>query len=99
TLSKSIKSLKRGGAVCLIGILGGTEASIEVIPILMRQLRLLGVFVGAKSVFLAMNRVIEHARIKPIINRVFSFDEAPEAFSYFASKSHFGKVCIEGVSH
>lgn len=95
SLNKAIASLKRGGAVCLIGILGGTEASIDIVAVLMRQLRLLGVFVGSKSVFLAMNRVIEHKKIKPVVNRVFTFDEAPAALAYLASGNHFGKVCIE----
>ncbi|WP_376768191.1 zinc-binding dehydrogenase [Paenibacillus alginolyticus] len=41
-----------------------------------------------------MNRAIAAHRVKPVIDRVFSFDEAKEAFSYFKEASNFGKVII-----
>lgn len=100
TLNKAIASVKRGGVVCLIGVLGGTNADIEVVSVLMKQLRLFGVFVGSKNLFLAMNRVIEHSRIRPVISKIFSFDEADKAFYFLESGNHFGKICIEiGEGH
>lgn len=95
TLRKALRSLKKGGTALIIGILSGTKAELEITPILMRQLKLIGVFVGSKAVFLSMNRVIEHSNIKPVINKVFSFDDAKEAFDYLSSEQHLGKVCIE----
>jgi NADPH:quinone reductase-like Zn-dependent oxidoreductase len=50
--------------------------------------------VGSRSSFEAMNRAIEHHKVKPVIDRVFSFGEAAEAFRYVASRGQFGKVVI-----
>ncbi|NRF91686.1 zinc-binding dehydrogenase [Paenibacillus frigoriresistens] len=53
-----------------------------------------GIAVGSRAQFNAMNRAIAAHRVKPVIDRVFSFDEAKEAFSYFKEASNFGKVII-----
>lgn len=95
TINKAIASVKRGGVVSVIGILSGTKEAIDLRPILMNNIRIQGIFVGGKTVFAAMNRVLEHAEIRPIIDRVFEFDDAPAAFSYLESAKHFGKVCIK----
>ena len=94
TINKAIASVKRGGQVSVIGILSGLREDIDLRPILMNNIRIQGIFVGAKTVFSAMNRVIEHGKIRPIIDRIFDFNDAPAAFSYLESAQHFGKICI-----
>lgn len=94
TINKAIASVKRGGVITVIGILSGTTENFDLRPILMRQIRIHGVFVGAKSLFMAMNRVIEHGNIHPVIDKVFDFKDAPKAFDYLESGAHFGKVVI-----
>lgn len=95
TLSRAIASVKKGGVVCVIGVLTGAEEALNLRPILMNNLRLQGIFVGAKSVFVAMNRVLAHAKIHPIIDSIFDFADARKAFYYLESAQHFGKVCIK----
>ena len=46
------------------------------------------------QMFEAMNRAIAVSRLKPIIDKVFSFDDAPAAYRYLQSAQHFGKVVI-----
>ncbi len=94
TINKAIASLKRGGVITVIGILSGTTEAFDLIPILMRQIRIHGVFVGSKTLFSAMNRVIEHSQIRPVIDRTFDFKDAPAAFDHLESGAHFGKVVI-----
>ncbi|MFD0154477.1 zinc-binding dehydrogenase [Streptomyces sp. NPDC055721] len=50
--------------------------------------------VGSRAQFLAMNRFIEEKRIRPVIDRTFLFDDAPDAFRHYASGSAFGKVVV-----
>lgn len=95
TLPKSIQATKKGGSVCVIGVLSGVLEPLDLRQILMNQLRIQGVFVGPKTVFTAMNRVLQHQKIIPVIDRVFAFDKAPLAFSYLESQAHFGKVVIK----
>ncbi|WP_231511445.1 zinc-binding dehydrogenase [Chondromyces apiculatus] len=52
------------------------------------------VFVGSRVMFEEMNRVLVEHRIKPVIDRVFAFEEAPEALKYLESGAHFGKIVI-----
>ena len=41
-----------------------------------------------------MNRAIETARVHPVVDRVFAFDQAKEAMKHMESGAHFGKVVI-----
>lgn len=53
------------------------------------------VFVGPRTQYEEMNRVIEAQKIKPAIDeRVFEFGDARDAFKYMETQQHFGKVCI-----
>jgi NADPH:quinone reductase-like Zn-dependent oxidoreductase len=94
TLERSIMSTKKNGVICVIGVLSGTKEPIDVRQILMNNLRIQGIFVGAKTVFSAMNRVLAHQKIRPVIDRTYDFKDAPKAYSYLESAKHFGKVCI-----
>jgi NADPH:quinone reductase-like Zn-dependent oxidoreductase len=44
--------------------------------------------------FESMNRAIEQAQLRPVIDRTFAFDQAPDAFRYLTEGAHFGKVCV-----
>ena len=93
TMATSIRAVKRGGVISLIGVLSGL-GQIDPMPILMRSIRLQGIFVGSRAMFERMNRAIEMHNIKPVIGRVFPFEETPAALAYMESGSHFGKIVI-----
>jgi NADPH:quinone reductase-like Zn-dependent oxidoreductase len=94
TLPKALASLGLGGHVALIGGLTGFEGNIEVGAVTNRLGALTSIYVGSRADFEAMNAFISKHKLKPVIDRVFSFEEAPAAFSYLESGSHFGKVAI-----
>jgi NADPH:quinone reductase-like Zn-dependent oxidoreductase len=93
TLERSIKAVRIGGHIALIGVLSGT-GTINPIPILMKSVRIQGVFVGSRAMFEDMNRLIVGEGIRPVIDRVFPFSETPAAFKYLENASHFGKVVL-----
>ena len=62
TIGRAIQSVKKGGVVCVIGVLSGASEALDLRPILMNNIRLQGIFVGAKTVFQNMNRVLEQQR-------------------------------------
>ena len=41
-----------------------------------------------------MNRALELREVHPVVDRVFEFGEAPEAYRHLESQRHFGKVVI-----
>ena len=95
TLSQSLAAVRPGGTISLIGNLGGNECTLSVVPILMRQVRLQGVFVGPRDAFEGLVRDLEQTSVLPQIDRVFPYQELPEALRYLESGKHFGKVCLE----
>lgn len=94
TMAQSLRAVRPGGTVSLIGVLAGKVADLDLTSVLMTQVRVQGVFVGHRAGFLAMSRAIAQARLRPRIDRVFAFHEARAAFEYLASGAHQGKVCI-----
>jgi NADPH:quinone reductase-like Zn-dependent oxidoreductase len=93
TLPTSLKAVRLGGYIALIGVLSG-GGDINPVPILMKNIRVQGIFVGSRRMFEAMNRAIETAALHPVVDRVFSFDQAIEAMKYMETGAHFGKVVI-----
>jgi NADPH:quinone reductase-like Zn-dependent oxidoreductase len=94
TLEKSMKAVRTGGTISLIGVLTGTAGEINPRSILMRTIRLQGIYVGSREMFEEMNRAIALHKLKPVIDRVFPFADAVEAYRYLESGAHFGKVVI-----
>lgn len=94
TLSKSLRAVRVGGHISLIGVLTGTTAEVNPLPVLMQSVRVQGVYVGSREMFEAMNRAIVLHQLRPVVDRVFAFEEAGEAFQYMESGAHFGKICI-----
>jgi NADPH:quinone reductase-like Zn-dependent oxidoreductase len=94
TLEQSLRAVRVGGTLSLIGVLSGSAGNVNLMPVLMQNIRLQGVLVGSRDSFEAMNRAIEMGKLRPVIDRVFEFEEARQALEYLASGAHFGKVCI-----
>src|SRR5439155_7356933 len=73
TLAQSLRALRIGGKITLIGVLSGA-AEINPMLIFARRANLQGISVGSTQMFEAMNRAITVSRLKPIIDKVLSFD-------------------------
>jgi NADPH:quinone reductase-like Zn-dependent oxidoreductase len=94
TLNRSLKATKVGGRLSLIGVLTGGAAEVGIFPVLMKNLRIQGIYVGSVEMFESMNRAIALNSLKPVIDRVFPFEQAADAYRYLESGAHFGKVVI-----
>ena len=94
TLPQSLRAIRPGGTIAMIGILSGSAMSASLGLIITRQVRLQGVTVGHRDGFEAMLRAIDQHRLKPVVDRVFAFGELKEAMAYLQSGAQFGKVCL-----
>ncbi|GGG57826.1 zinc-dependent alcohol dehydrogenase family protein [Paenibacillus radicis (ex Gao et al. 2016)] len=95
TLNRSIEAVRQNGQINLIGALSGKEVeNLSLLPIFTRKVRLHGVRTGNRDMFEAMNRAIKYNALYPVIDRVFSFANAVDAFKYLEDKDYFGKICI-----
>jgi NADPH:quinone reductase-like Zn-dependent oxidoreductase len=95
TFAQSLKAARIGGAVTQIGVLTASSEPLDIRPMLMRQLRISGIYVGSREHFVALNRALEQSRIQPVVDRVYPLADAREAFRAMESGSHFGKLVIE----
>ncbi|MFP2908456.1 zinc-dependent alcohol dehydrogenase family protein [Pyxidicoccus sp. 3LFB2] len=94
TFEKSLRAVRVGGTVSVIGVLSGGAGNVPLTPILMQNLRVQGILVGHRQGFEAMNRALTLHGVRPVVDRVFPFAEARAAFEYLKSGAHFGKVVI-----
>lgn len=94
TLPQSLRCIRPGGTVAMIGILSGSAMATSLGLIITRQVRLQGVTVGHRDGFEAMLRAIDQHRLKPVVDRVFAFEELKDAMAYLQSGAQFGKVCL-----
>ncbi len=94
TLAESLRAVRIGGTIHLIGVLAAGEAPLSIVPVFMQQVRVQGVLVGHRDAFEAMNRAFAEHQVRPVVDRVFPFEEVPAAFEHLGSGAHFGKVCV-----
>ena len=94
TFDQSVRALRYGGTMSLLGILAGTQGPIDTYAVFHRNLRVHGVYVGSVAMFEDLLRALDGSKLEPVIDRVFGFAEARAAYERLQSGAHFGKVVI-----
>jgi NADPH:quinone reductase-like Zn-dependent oxidoreductase len=94
TLPQSLRVVRPGGTISMIGVLSGVNMGVSLGLIVTRMVRLQGITVGHRDSFEAMTRAMAQHHVKPVIDRIFSFEELKEAMEYLRQGKHFGKICI-----
>jgi NADPH:quinone reductase-like Zn-dependent oxidoreductase len=94
TLQQSLRAVRFGGTISLIGNLAGTKTELLLTQIFMQRIRVNGILVGHRESFEAMNRAIALHQLRPVIDRAFPLEEAHAAFDHMAAGDHFGKIVI-----
>jgi NADPH:quinone reductase-like Zn-dependent oxidoreductase len=95
TMQKSVNAVKMGGHIAVIGVLSGKGEGINPVSILQKSIKMHGIFVGSRQMFEDMNRLISQHSLKPVIDKVFEFEEAREALKYMETGAHFGKIVVK----
>ncbi|HEX8639288.1 MAG TPA: NAD(P)-dependent alcohol dehydrogenase [Pyrinomonadaceae bacterium] len=94
TLQKSLNAARYGGHIAVIGALSGA-GEVNPVSILMKAVRLQGIFVGSRQMFEDLNRLICQYNLKPVIDRVYEFEEVKDALKHMESAAHFGKIVVK----
>ena len=92
TMEQSLEAARVGGRIAYVGVLTG--GTINPVAIMRKSIRLQGVYVGSRAMFEDMNRAFSAHAIRPIIDRTFAFEAAPDAFRHMRAAGHFGKIVI-----
>jgi NADPH:quinone reductase-like Zn-dependent oxidoreductase len=94
TLPQSLRAIRPGGTISLIGVLSGSTLDVNLGLVVTRHVRLQGITVGNRDDFGAMTRAIAFSGLHPVVDRVWAFEELPAALDYLGTGQHFGKLCI-----
>jgi NADPH:quinone reductase-like Zn-dependent oxidoreductase len=95
TVNRSIAAAAMGGSIAIIGGVSGFGGEVNPMTLLASAKRLVGIYVGSRAMLEQVMRFAADAQIKPVVDRVFTFDDAQDAYRYMASGAHFGKVVID----
>jgi NADPH:quinone reductase-like Zn-dependent oxidoreductase len=99
TLRKSFECVAFGGLIASIGYVSGKQdqegdRTNTNLLALRRNVTLKGIINGPRDKLEEMLRFYEEEKIKPVVDKVFGFEQAAEALKYLFSGSHFGKVVV-----
>lgn len=94
SLPQSLKAVKYGGRISLIGGLGGWDTQVSLMEMFASGATLQPIFVGSVAMFEAMKRLIEARKLRPVIDEVFAFEAATEALAKMERGEHIGKIVI-----
>ncbi len=96
TITQSIRALRSGGTVAVIGRLTGSEpARLDPAELFIGGKRLVGLSIGSRAMALELARFVEQSGLRPVVDRVFGYRDAGAAFHYLAAGRHIGKVVID----
>lgn len=94
TLAQVLRVCNYGARVGVIGILSGQNANIHIRDLLSKQIQIRGIFMESTEELRALMRAVDSFKLKPAIDKIFSFSQVKEAYSYLESQKHIGKVVI-----
>lgn len=94
TVEQSIGCIRVGGTITIIGAVSGMGGGIPPRSLIPTSARVLGVYVGSRAMHEDLARCVGANGIKPVVDRVFAFDDLPAAFRHFEAGRHFGKVGV-----
>jgi NADPH:quinone reductase-like Zn-dependent oxidoreductase len=95
TLGRSLKAVRPGGTIALLGALTGLKGEVDIGPILMKRVKVAGIMVDCRAAFADMVCFVEKHQIEPVIDARFSFDELDSALRHMQAGKHFGKIVVE----
>ena len=96
SVARSIAAIRYCGHISVVGNLAG-KAMIDPAALFAKRASMCGIQVGSRDMFEAMNRALAVAKLQPVIDRVFDFDNVRPAYAYLDSARHFGKVVIRAA--
>lgn len=95
TFNQSVRAVRMGGKIALIGVLAESNSPVQLVPVLMKNIQVQGILVGHRQAFREYLQFVEHHQLEPPIDRIFQgFEKVSLAFQTMAKGHHFGKLVI-----
>ena len=94
TFGKSVASLARGGRLVTCGATSGPGVDLDLRYVFARHLSLLGSHMGGKHELAGLLPFFDTGALKPVVDRVFSLEEAADAHRRLENREQFGKIVL-----
>lgn len=94
TIDQSLRAVSAGGVVALVGFLSGKAPGLDFSRLMGASATIQPIHVGSRTDLQDVVRVITTLKLQPVIDQVFTFDQAPAAFARLRSGQHIGKIVI-----
>lgn len=95
TIEQSLKAIRIGGHIAIVGVVAGLGTGMNPAVLIGNSAKLQGLSVGSRDMFEAMCRAIDLHRIHPVVDKVFPWTEVGAAFKAMQGGEHFGKIVLE----
>ena len=95
TIEQSMRAIRIGGHVAIVGVVGGLGGPFNTAALIGNSAKLQGLSVGSRDMFEAMCRLIELHRIAPVVDKVFPWTDVKAAFAAMQGGEHFGKIVLQ----
>ena len=95
TINRSIACTRAGGHIGLVGFVSGFGATLDPVSVLGRGITLKGIGIGSRVQFESLLRAMSAHQIRPVIDRVFAFEDFRTAFQLLDAGTYVGKILIK----
>ncbi len=95
TIQQSLRAVRIGGHIAIIGVVAGMGEGLNPAALIGNSAKLQGLSVGSREMFEAMCRAISLHGIQPVVDKVFPFEDAKAAFEAMRNGEHFGKIVLQ----
>ncbi|MBI5914896.1 MAG: zinc-binding dehydrogenase [Bacteroidetes bacterium] len=89
-----IRLCNPGGRIGIYGGSNGTVSNFSPQPIFWKQISILGSTMGSDQDFADMLAFVNHHKIVPVVDSVFSLEEGAKAFERMEKGEQFGKIVL-----
>ncbi|MEV4558090.1 NAD(P)-dependent alcohol dehydrogenase [Kitasatospora sp. NPDC049285] len=93
-LRESVRAIAMTGTIACVGFVGGAAVPLDPSALFASNATVRTVAVGSRAQFTAMNAFIATHGLRPVIDRVFPFDAAVDAYRYYMTGGPFGKIVV-----
>lgn len=94
TFERSLKAVRAGGSIAQIGGLAGFGPQLNLMRLQLINADIHGINVGSVASLQALSDYLAEHKIAPVIDHIYDFDQAPQAYDDLAAGRAFGKLVI-----
>jgi NADPH:quinone reductase-like Zn-dependent oxidoreductase len=92
---KAVRCLAPGGRLVTCGATSGHQGRVDIRTLFVRQLSLLGSYMGTRAEMDAAVAALAEGRLRAVVDKIFPLSAAADAHRRLEARDHFGKIVLE----